>query len=138
MNKKTGFGLALILILGISIGYWSTKRTVGMMGLSFSDSKHSFYNNNFKDSIWDVNGYEEYRILERYTYAELEAMVYQIQKKKEREPFKSRILIHFYGSSMESTKIQKMVENKFGDLGLSYLYTTNERRDRSVRLGIIY
>lgn len=138
MIKKMGFGLALILILGISIGYWSTKRTVEIQTFRSSDSKHSFYNNNFKDSIWDVNGYEEYRILNYYYISEeLEAIIHQIQRKKEREPFKSRILIHFYGSSVESMGIQKMLESKCGNLGLSYLYTTKEGKP-CVKLGILY
>lgn len=138
MNKKMGFGLALILMLGISIGYWSTKRTVEIQTFRSSDSKDSFYNNNFKDSIWDVNGYEEYRILNYdYSYRELEALIHQIQIKKEREPFKSRILIHFYGSSVESMGIQKMLESKCGNLGLSYLYTTKEGKP-CVKLGILY
>jgi hypothetical protein len=136
MNKKMVFGL--ILILGIGIGYLGAKRNVDIFGSKSSDLTYSFNKNKFKDPIEDINEYEEYRVLVDYSYVELEEMMYGIQKRKESEPFDSRILIHFYGNYMESTKIQEKVESKFGDLGISYVYTTYEATNQSVRLGILY
>jgi hypothetical protein len=136
MNKKMVFGL--VLILGISIGYWSTTRTVGICSLRLGYSRYPYNKNDLNDSILNVNGYEEYSVLVDYSYAELEAMIYQIQKKKEREPFISRILIQFYGNSMESIEIQKMVESKFDDLNILYMQIPHKGTKKSVRLGITY
>jgi len=136
MNKKMVLGF--VLILGISIGYLGTKSTIGIHSIRLGYSKYPFNNKDLNDSILNVNGYEEYSVLVDYSYAELEAMIYQIQKKKEREPFTSRTLIQFYGNSMESIKIQKMVESKFDDLNILYMHTPHEETKNSVRLGITY
>lgn len=130
--------LGLGLILGISIGYFSTESTVDIYPIKLGHSAYPFNNKDLNDSILNVNGYEEYRILVDYSYAELEAMIYKIQKKKEKEPFISRILIQFYGNSMESMEIQKMVENKFDDLNIFYMQIPHEETNNSVRLGITY
>lgn len=136
MKKKIVLGL--VLILGISIGYFGTKNTVEIYPIRLGDSEDSFDNREFNDSILNVNGYEEYSILVDCSYAELEAMIYKIQKKKEREPFTSRILIQFYGDHIKSMGVQKMVEDKFIDLDIFYMQMPNEETANSVRIGITY
>lgn len=138
MKKQMIFSLALIL--GISIGHFSKKSTTDVHTIRQYPPEYSFNKNSFKETIWDVNNYEEHRFLGNYSNTQLETIIYEIQEKKEMKLFKSRILIQFCMDSvtLESMKIQEMVESKFENLDIVYLYKNEEVVEQGMKIGLIY
>jgi len=143
MKKEMAF--SLVLILGISIGYFAKKNTTDVYTIRQYTPEYSFNKNRFKDSIWDVNDYKEYGVLEGHSdtkifLVKLETALYEIQKKKKSAPLKSKILIQFFGNlkNLETMEIQEMVESKFHELDIVYMYLNNGATDLSVRIGFIY
>jgi hypothetical protein len=143
MKKEMVF--SLVLILGISIGYFAKKSTTDLYTIRHYTPEYSFNKNKFKDSIWDVKDYEEHSVLEGYSdtslfFVKLESALYEIQKKKESDPLKFQILIQVFGNLgiLKTMKIQEMVENKFNNLDVVYMYSTYEESGYNARIGFIY
>jgi hypothetical protein len=143
MKEKIVF--SLVLILGISIGYFIKTRVTDSYAIRQYTPEYSFNKNKFKDSLWDIKNYEEYSVLEGYSdtslfFVKLESALYEIQKKKESDPLKFQILIQVFGNLgiLKTMKIQEMVENKFNNLDVVYMYTTYEESGYNARIGFIY
>lgn len=143
MKKEMVF--SLVLILGISIGHFAKARITDTYVIRQNSSEYSFNKDRFKNPIWDVIGYEEYRVLGDYSdtkqfFTELETIIYRIQQVKEKSRLKSKIIIQFSGSyiPLEAMEIQEMVEAKFSNLDIVYMYLNNGKTDLSAKIGLIY